>query len=275
MQFFLIICFFIIGSVFGSFLNMLVYRVRENIPIMGRSFCDNCKKQLSFSDLIPIFSFIIHKQRCSKCKKKININYPIIELIMGLLSVATLFFVVNGNLFVFYSNVVESIIRFVIVYFIVFINIYFAYYDFLYWEVDMLSIKIVFIILYILNFISFVLFEITGNYLVYFEYPLENVLASLIMMLIIFIVFKVTKGGGMGEGDIYLFGLTGLILGLLGSLIAFTVITTLGAVVGIIKCVYLKKMHGVKIQFAPFICVGTLMVFFFKNIIISLLFPFL
>ena len=76
---------FIIGSIIGSFLNVIIYRLPLNISIIyPRSFCVNCKKTIPFYRNIPIISFILQKGRCNECNKKISIQYPLIELIVAL-----------------------------------------------------------------------------------------------------------------------------------------------------------------------------------------------
>jgi len=54
---------------------------------LGRSFCPKCKKKIKWYDNIPVISFIFLKARCRSCHKKISWQYPIVELIMGLLFV--------------------------------------------------------------------------------------------------------------------------------------------------------------------------------------------
>jgi prepilin signal peptidase PulO-like enzyme (type II secretory pathway) len=61
MEIILIIYFFIIGAIFGSFLNMLVYRVNKGQNLLGRSYCDITKKPLKPVDLVPILSYLIFK----------------------------------------------------------------------------------------------------------------------------------------------------------------------------------------------------------------------
>jgi len=79
---------FLLGLVFGSFSNMLLFRLTRHESILGRSYCDVTKKRLTWKDLIPIVSYIYYKGRCRECGKKLPIKYPIIEFINGLLFVA-------------------------------------------------------------------------------------------------------------------------------------------------------------------------------------------
>lgn len=81
------IIFFLLGLVFASFLNALMYRLDNEYKypeiLIKPSHCEKCKKKLKASDLIPIISYIFTKGKCSKCKSNINIYYPISELILG------------------------------------------------------------------------------------------------------------------------------------------------------------------------------------------------
>lgn len=77
---------FLLGIVFGSFYNVVIYRVPNDISVAkGRSFCPNCKTQLNALDLVPVFSQLFLKNKCRYCKQKISLRYPMIELATGLL----------------------------------------------------------------------------------------------------------------------------------------------------------------------------------------------
>jgi len=75
------ILFIILGLVGGSFASALSYRALNDISISkGRSFCPKCKETLDWKDLIPVFSWLKNKGKCSHCKNEISPRYPIIEL---------------------------------------------------------------------------------------------------------------------------------------------------------------------------------------------------
>ena len=89
---------FILGLIFGSFLNSLSYRLPyilnyhnalKDFPDLGlsfpRSFCPNCKAPLSAFSLIPVLSYFIQLGKCKSCKKNISISYPFFEILMGIL----------------------------------------------------------------------------------------------------------------------------------------------------------------------------------------------
>ena len=100
MKIFLFFLFFFLGACFGSFFNVLCERLPRRESILGRSFCRACKKKLSLKELVPIFSYIFLKGRCSKCKSRIPFFYFLNELLFGLLFL-NIFFVRNTLDFVF------------------------------------------------------------------------------------------------------------------------------------------------------------------------------
>lgn len=76
---------FIMGTVFGSFFTLAVYRIPlgENI-VYKHSFCPNCKAKLKFKDLIPVLSYIFLGGRCAYCGEKIRIRYLLLEILSGI-----------------------------------------------------------------------------------------------------------------------------------------------------------------------------------------------
>lgn len=79
---------FIIGTLFGSFFTLAVYRIPLKKDITHeRSFCPNCNHKLGFLDLIPILSYIFLGGKCRYCKQKIRPRYLLLELMSGLVFV--------------------------------------------------------------------------------------------------------------------------------------------------------------------------------------------
>ena len=87
---------FLFGLVFGSFLNVVIYRLKSGDSIrFGRSFCPRCKTILKWHDLVPLLSFFLLKGQCRHCRKKISWQYPAVELAVGLL------FILGAGFFAF------------------------------------------------------------------------------------------------------------------------------------------------------------------------------
>ena len=80
---------FLVGASFGSFLNVCIGRWPEGLSVVKpRSRCPKCGHQIKASENIPILSWLILRGRCSNCGEGISIQYPIVELLVGLLWLA-------------------------------------------------------------------------------------------------------------------------------------------------------------------------------------------
>ena len=85
---FLYVIIFCIGTVFGSFFTLAVYRIPIGKDITHeRSFCPNCNHRLSFFDMIPVLSYLFLGGKCRYCKQKIRPRYFLLELMSGIVFV--------------------------------------------------------------------------------------------------------------------------------------------------------------------------------------------
>lgn len=90
----IIVALFVLGLVFGSFVNALVWRLHEQEKVekrskkrvqelsiaRGRSMCPHCRHTLAARDLVPVFSWLWLRGRCRYCHKAISAQYPLVEL---------------------------------------------------------------------------------------------------------------------------------------------------------------------------------------------------
>ena len=77
---------FIVGAAIGSFLNVCIGRWPEGLSVIRpRSRCPNCGHQIKASENIPILGWLLLRGRCSNCHDRISIQYPIVELLVGLM----------------------------------------------------------------------------------------------------------------------------------------------------------------------------------------------
>lgn len=83
---------FLFGTVIGSFLNVIIWRLPREKSLTGRSKCPACSHQLAWYDLVPVISYLMAGGKCRYCKKKISPRYLLIELVTGLLFTLPLFF---------------------------------------------------------------------------------------------------------------------------------------------------------------------------------------
>jgi len=235
---------FLFGLAIGSFLNVVIYRLRRgDSPMRGRSYCDRCKKPIAWFDNIPLFSFILLKGKCRKCKRKIPIEYPLTELLVG--------------------------IEFVWVYWLLTVNFQF----FGTWEgFYSLALLIYWLILFSgsLAIIIFdfkymlipdeVLYPLIGLALLRlpFSHQWQVVPAALASGAFLLSLYWITKGKGMGLGDVKLALLLGLVLGWPKILVAYFIAFLTGAGVGVILILSKKKRLKDKIAFGPFLLTAML-----------------
>ena len=214
-MFFWILIVFILGCAVGSFLNVVIDRVSRRETILGRSYCDHCKATLSTFDLIPILSFVSLGAKCRYCKKPISWQYPLVELTCGLLFVAAFGVLVSsGGL-----NLVSLLYYF----FLIAIAIIVAAVDFKFSLVPTSFVFLASLVALIYNFFTFT----SGDFVSYVATAFGLAIAFALLVI-------VTRGRGMGEGDIVLAFLIGIVLGFKATLVAMFIAFLSGAIVSII-----------------------------------------
>jgi leader peptidase (prepilin peptidase)/N-methyltransferase len=208
----------LLGLIFGSFITALSWRYPRDISnIKGRSFCDNCGYELKWYDNIPFFSYVFLKGRCRSCKKKISIRYPLIELIS-----AIGFFLIGYN--------VIYLILFVILFTIFVID----------FEHQIIPDGFIFAGFVLLPFIIYTT-------------PLASLFSGFLASFILLLIHLITKGRGMGLGDVKFAILGGSIVGLNLLPVWFFVSFLTGGIVGsILILLRLAKLKD-KIAFGPFL----------------------
>lgn len=75
---------FVLGACIGSFLNVVIYRVPNELSLLTGSACPNCKKAIQFYHNVPILGWLILGGKCSNCKEPIAWRYPAVEALTGL-----------------------------------------------------------------------------------------------------------------------------------------------------------------------------------------------
>ncbi len=78
------IWFFVLGACFGSFLNVVIYRLPRGITLLGKSRCPACGQAILFRDNIPVVGWIILRGRCRRCAQPISARYWQLELLVGM-----------------------------------------------------------------------------------------------------------------------------------------------------------------------------------------------
>ena len=245
---------FIFGLIVGSFLNSVIYRLEQGQSfIKGRSFCPHCKHQLSWQDLIPVFSFLILKGRCRYCQKKISWQYPLVEFFTGILFVLIFSRSEGARLAQFDW---AAIFNFIIASFLIVIFVYDLKHYIIPDKVIYPAIVAAFLFR-IWNFGNWDLFGILN--LVF------GILPSLFFLAII--IFS--QGKWMGLGDFKLAVLMGLFLGWPDIIVALFSAVFLGAIIGIGLIISKEKTLKSEVPFGPFLVFGTFLALFWGGKIIN------
>ena len=246
MLIFPIISLFLTGLFVGSFLNVLADRLpREESVLKGRSHCEKCKKILRWYDMIPVLSFVFLKGKCRYCHTPLSFYYPVVELTTGILFTVTFVFVTNNFqldqtvTLIYYLFMVSSLIV-----------IFFA--DLKY---GIIPDRIIFPAI----LVSFLYLLLNTQYLI-----LPHILSAVGALIFFLALFFLTRGKGMGLGDVKFSFLMGFILGFPGIAIALYIAFLTGAIIGIILIVWRKKsLFGGTIPFGPFLVAGTVITLFY------------
>lgn len=237
-----VICFFVLGTAFGSFYNLTGSRVLKKESIVKpRSHCDKCGHVLSWYELIPIFSFIFLRGKCRNCKTKLSFLYLFSEFFCGLLFAISFYsFGYTPNLII--SLVLSSLLIIVTV-----------------CDVTTMIIPDRFIV------ISAILIILTK--LIFFEINtflmslLYGVLAFTVMYLIMKFGDYIFKKETLGGADVKLMFIVGLCL---EPFLALLVIIIASMIALPVSLVLLVKEREHAIPFGPFIMIGTMIVFLTK-----------
>lgn len=244
--------FTVFGLLIGSFLNALIYRLPRGINIaFPRSSCTSCKKVISWYENIPVLSYSFLLGKCSSCKSRISIEYPIVEIITAL----------------FAYNIAPGVLD------------PYAVWEFMFF----FSVFCVFLVHFMIDLKHQILPDSLNVYLavIFSLFSLINfhwthwaigvVIGFGFPLLVSWIFFKLKGQVGLGGGDIKLFGVLGIYLGPIGIIQNIFLSCFLGAVVGLglIGAKLIKRDQH--IPFGPFIlAVGAIQIFtphWFKSLI--------
>lgn len=256
---------FWIFACWGSFLNVLAYRVifEEKFNIFSRSHCPNCKKVLSPFELIPIFSWLYLKRACKACKSKISGLYPFIEVLTG--SIFTILIYKN------YGTDLNFLKK-------IYLNLNPLIFSFIYISALIVSIRT--------DLESMLL----SRYFTIFLVPLgllvsilrisglslsSSVLGAVLGFGALFIVKKTfwifTKKEALGDGDIDLLCMIGAFTGPLGVYTSVLIGSIFGSLIGLFMMYSGQLNRNSKIPFGPFLAIGSIIWVVFKTELCKLL----
>lgn len=245
-----IILSFLLGLAIGSFLNCVIFRLEKGEQFWhGRSHCFSCQKELGFTDLVPIGSFLWQKGRCRHCRKKISWQYPLVEL-----ATAVLF-----SLAVWWRLDADSAIAFEWLFrdwlFLSFLIVIFVYDLKHYLILDKVIIPAVVVAL-ALNLLLGMAWQ-------------SLAIGVLVGGIFFLLQYLVSHGRWLGGGDIRLGVLMGVMLGWPGTAIAITLAYFIGSIFSLILLALKKKDWQSQLPLGTFLTVAIVITMFWGKEILD------
>ena len=223
------ILIFTFGIVIGSFLNVCIYRIpMHETVVTERSHCMRCGYQLSWYDMIPVFSWLCLGGKCRKCKEPISPQYPIVEATNGVLYL--LIFAVCGF-------ELDSIIYCLMASALLVLSVI----DWRTYEIP-IGINIFILVLGILHIV------------IDHQNWLDYVIGFFSISIVLLILFYVSGGRAIGGGDVKLMAAAGVVIGWKLIILAFFI----GCIVGSVIHLTRMKLSGADkvLAMGPYLAVG-------------------
>jgi len=221
---------FFLGAALGSFLNVIVIRFPNALPL-GRSHCPACRKKLNWWELIPVLSFILLAGRCNRCRTPLSIQYPLVELFFGLIALI-LFLPFPGNP----TTIFNTIINYLIIYLL---GILFL--------IDLRTFLLPDIYIVIITLISIITLITKPASL------LTGITGAIIGSAFFAFLWFLTKGRGIGIGDVKLMIPLGLLLGTSATIILLLVSFIAGGAYGLWLLLTKRATLKTAVPFGPFL----------------------
>lgn len=222
---------FLYGIVIGSFLNVCIYRLpkKENI-VTTRSHCMQCGYQLKWYDLVPLFSWLALGGRCRNCKAKISVQYPIIEALNGVLYLVV---------FARFGVSIECLLFCLLASALLVLSVI----DFRTYEIPFGTNVFI---------AGLGLVRILTDWSNWAEY----VIGFFAVSAVLYVLYLLTQGKGIGGGDIKLMAASGLLLGWKCNILAFLLGCIIGSICHVIRMRVTKADHVLAL--GPYLSIGIL-----------------
>ncbi len=240
---------FIFGMLVGSFLNVCICRMpKDESIVFPPSHCPQCSYQIPWYDNIPVVSYLLLRGKCRGCDARISLQYPLVELLNGTLSL--LLFLRFGTtpafavLFLFCSALVV----------ITFIDIE---HQIIPDEISLSGILVGFFFSFFLKGHSWI------NSL------LGILLGGGSLLLVAYVYQRLTGKDGMGGGDIKLLAMMGAFLGWKAVPFIIFASSLVGSIVGVSIMLLQKKDARLAIPFGPYLAFAALVYIFYGKPLIS------
>ena len=250
----------VFGLLFGSFLNVCIYRSQHDLSIVNppRSFCPMCKQTIAWYDNVPVVSYLLLRGRCRHCRSHIPARYLVVEVITALL-----FFVIAGKYGVTIASLKWCMFASLLIV--------------LFWtDMEGRLLPDEFTLGGVLLGLAFAAFvpppgELLNGLIAAsmprVEWLFEAAAAALILtvplLLLGWLYEKVRGRSGLGLGDIKLLAMIGAFLGVEAGLAALLIGSLAGSIAGLVY-IRVRRLdaHSYWLPFGSFLCIGALISMF-------------
>ncbi|MBC2716702.1 MAG: prepilin peptidase [Desulfobacteraceae bacterium] len=239
----ILIITFIMGACIGSFLNVCICRIPESRSIVTPgSSCPGCNTLIKFYDNIPIISYLLLLGKCRTCAEPISVRYPLVELLTGLLALASVIrFGISIDFLIYFIFISALLI-------ITFIDLDHQIIP------DVISLPGIPIGLLSSFFLASLYFK-------------DALIGALIgggsLFLIAWGYHFITGKEGMGGGDIKLLAMVGAFCGWQGVFFTIFVASASGSLIGAVLMLFAQKDLKFAVPFGPFLSLGAIAYIFF------------
>jgi leader peptidase (prepilin peptidase)/N-methyltransferase len=261
----IIVILVVLGLCLGSFINALVWRLHEQAVQVGkkkpdkrylkqlsiargRSICPDCRHDLAVRDLVPVISWLGLKGKCRYCRKPIPVQYPLVELVTGLLFGASYIWwpvVLNGAQIAVFGLWLVLLVGLIAL----------LVYD-LRWM--LLPNRIIYPLGVVAVIQAIVTISTADRPLIAFT---NTILAVVVGGGIFYMLFQVSKGKWIGGGDVKLGWLLGLVVATPArSLLLIFIASVFGSLVSLPLLATNRLKRTSTIPFGPFLIVGAIIV---------------
>jgi leader peptidase (prepilin peptidase)/N-methyltransferase len=234
---------FAVGTVVGSFLNVLIYRIPLGLSIVKpRSQCPNCKRKIPWYHNIPILSYVWLRGRCASCGNRISPVYPFVEFLTGLYF--AMLFYTHGPFMPFLIYAVFGCIMIALIF------------------IDYYHRLLPRVITFPGIVIGFAASFSRDNFINPWQSLMGIVIGGLIPLTVLLVYKWIRKKEGMGHGDIVMLALVGAFLGWKMVFLVILLASLSGVVIGGLAIVALKKGSDFPLPFGSFIGAAALVIVF-------------
>lgn len=240
-----LVLFFIVGITFGSFFNVVGIRLPNNKTFTkGRSKCPTCCQTLKSYELIPVLSYVLQQGKCRHCGTSISQQYIWVETAAGFLF-ACCFYQIG-------------------------------------WQFELIT-ALLFMSMLLLIFVTDILYRTIPDKILLFFLPLfiilrifhplapwyDSILGAVFGLGIPLLIIICSKGG-MGAGDMKLFAVIGVVIGVGSTLLALFIASFIGSIIGGIYLYHWGVSRKQPIPFGPFIAVAAVVCYFYGSALLEL-----